>query len=289
MKTIKNVSISKLHSFRNYPFKVETNTKLCELMRSIKKEGVLVPLLVRTNTYGDGYEVISGHRRKEAALWAGETEVPAVVRELDDDQAVVAMVDSNLYRENLKPSEKAFAYRMKLEAMKHQGKKVLVDDITLAQVEPRSAKKEPGDVFYGAMRSNELLAKQAGESVAHIKRYIRLTNLIPKMLNMVNEGKVAFTVAVEISYLKEEEQYEFHVIMDLEPVYPIIISGVSFEGNEPTRNIGYGCNLYGFGGRKAESAGADKASYRCIGKVFLEGLYTKAEDGFNRTASEGVV
>jgi parB-like partition proteins len=177
-------------------------------MRSIEKEGVLVPLLVRTNPYGDGYEVISGHRRKEAALWAGETEVPVVIRELDDDQAVVAMVDSNLHRENLKPSEKAFAYRMKLEAMKHQGKKVLADDITLAQVEPRSAKKNPGGLVSGAMRSNELLAKQAGESVAQIKRYIRLTNLIPKILNMVDEGKIAFTVAVELSYLKEEEQYE---------------------------------------------------------------------------------
>ena len=205
METIKNVSISELHSFRNHPFKVETNTELCELMRSIEKEGVLVPLMVRTNPYGDGYEVISGHRRKEAALWAGETEVPVVIRELDDDQAVVAMVDSNLHRENLKPSEKAFAYRMKLEAMKHQGKKVSAEDITLAQVEPRFAQKEQGDVVSGTMRSNELLAKQAGESVAQIKRYIRLTNLIPKILDMVDQGKIAFTVAVELSYLKEEE------------------------------------------------------------------------------------
>ena len=130
METIKNVSINELHDFRNHPFKVETNTELCELMRSIEKEGVLVPLLVRTNPYGDGYEVISGHRRKEAALWAGETEVPVVIRELDDDQAVVAMVDSNLHRENLKPSEKAFAYRMKLEAMKHQGKKVSAEEVS---------------------------------------------------------------------------------------------------------------------------------------------------------------
>lgn len=220
METIKNVSISELHSFRNHPFKVETNTELCELMRSIEKEGVLVPLLVRTNPYGEGYEVISGHRRKEAALWAGETEVPVVIRELDDDQAVVAMVDSNLHRENLKPSEKAFAYRMKLEAMKHQGKKILADDITLAQVEPRSAKKNPGGLVSGAMRSNELLAKQAGESVTQIKRYIRLTNLIPKILDMVDDGKIAFTVAVELSYLKEEEQYELHAIMDLEQCTP---------------------------------------------------------------------
>ena len=220
METIKNVSISELHSFRNHPFKVETNTELCELMRSIEKEGVLVPLLVRTNPYGDGYEVISGHRRKEAALWAGETEVPVVIRELDDDQAVVAMVDSNLHRENLKLSEKAFAYRMKLEAMKHQGKKVLADDITLDQVEPRSAKKDTRDVIYGAMRSNELLAKQAGESVAQIKRYIRLTNLIPKILDMVDDGKIAFTIAVELSYLTEEQQYELYEVMEVEQCTP---------------------------------------------------------------------
>lgn len=114
METIRNVEINQLHDFRNHPFKVEVNTELCELMKSIEKEGVLVPLLVRTNPYGDGYEVISGHRRKEAAIWAGETKVPVVIRELDDDQAVVAMVDSKLHRENLKPSEKAFAYKMKL-------------------------------------------------------------------------------------------------------------------------------------------------------------------------------
>ena len=100
METIRNVDVNRLHDFKNHPFKVEMNTELCELMRSIEKEGVLVPLLVRTNLYGDGYEVISGHRRKEAAIWAGETTVPVVVRELDDDQAVVAMVDSNLHREN---------------------------------------------------------------------------------------------------------------------------------------------------------------------------------------------
>lgn len=220
METIRNVSINELYDFRNHPFKVEKNMELCELMRSIEKEGVLVPLLVRTNPYGDGYEIISGHRRKEATIWAGETEVPIVIRKLDDDQAVVAMVDSNLHRENLKPSEKAFAYRMKLDAMKHQGKKVSAEDITLAQVEPRFAQKEQGDVVPGTMRSNELLTKQVGESVAQIKRYIRLTSLIPKILDMVDEGKIAFTLAVELSYLKEEEQYELHAIMDLEQCTP---------------------------------------------------------------------
>lgn len=240
---------------------------------------MIVPLLVRTNPYGDGYEIISGHRRKEAAIWAGETEAPIVIRELDDDQAVVAMVDSNLHRENLKPSEKAFAYRMKLDAMKHQGKKVSAEDITLAQVEPRFAQKEQGDVVPGTIRSNELLAKQVGESVAQIKRYIRLTNLISKILDMVDDGKIAFTVAVELSYLNEEEQASCHY--GFGAVYAILITGMSPEGNEPARNLGYGCDLYGFGRGKAKSEGADKVSCGFIGKVFSRRLYPKAEDGLN--------
>ena len=174
-------------------------------MKSIEDEGVLVPLLIRPNPDGEGYEVIAGHRRKAAALWAGLTEVPVVIRELDDNQAIVAMVDSNLQRENLKPSEKAYAYRMKLEAMNRQGRKT---DITSAQVGPKPE------------RSNELLAKQVGESVAQIKRYIRLTYLIPKILQMVDEEKMAFTIAVELSYLTEEEQYELHAVMDLEQCTP---------------------------------------------------------------------
>lgn len=221
METIRNVDVNRLHDFKNHPFKVEMNTELCELMRSIEKEGVLVPLLVRTNPYGDGYEVISGHRRKEAAIWAGETKVPVVVRELDDDQSVVAMVDSNLHRENLKPSEKAFAYKMKLDAMKHQGKHL--DSGTLAQVGPKftdgSPLNEKGNNT-STINSNELLARQVGESVAQIKRYIRLTNLIPKILDMVDEGKIAFTIAVELSYLSEDEQYELHAVMDLEQSTP---------------------------------------------------------------------
>ena len=248
METIRNVEINQLHDFKNHPFKVEVNTELCELMKSIEKEGVLVPLLVRTNPYGDGYEIISGHRRKEAAVWAGETKVPVVIRELDDDQAVVAMVDSNLHRENLKPSEKAFAYKMKLDAMKHQGKRLpkvsLVDDgeevlvdnevnnVTSAQVGPKcdtdgngrtdNLENESNEVIeeHSMINSNELLARQVGESVAQIKRYIRLTNLIPKILAMVDEEKIAFTIGVELSYLSEEEQYELHAVMDLEQCTP---------------------------------------------------------------------
>ena len=248
METIRNVEINQLHDFKNHPFKVEVNKELCELMKSIEKEGVLVPLLVRTNPYGDGYEIISGHRRKEAAVWAGETKVPVVIRELDDDQAVVAMVDFNLHRENLKPSEKAFAYKMKLDAMKHQGKRLSDDSLsdneaevlagneanhmTLAQVGPKcdtdgdgradNSGNRANEVVeeHSMMNSNELLARQVGESVAQLKRYIQLTNLIPKILAMVDEGKIAFTIGVELSYLSEEEQYELHAVMDLEQCTP---------------------------------------------------------------------
>ena len=208
MDEIKLLNLNQLHDFANHPFKVEENTELCELMRSIETEGVLVPLLARPNPNGEGYELISGHRRKAACAWAGVTDVPVVVRDLDDNQAVITMVDSNLQREHIKPSEKAYAYKMKLEAMNRQGQRT---DITSAQVEAKSGLLE---------RSNELLAKQVGESVAQIKRYVRLTNLIPKILDMVDDGKIAFTIAVELSYLKEEEQYELHAVMDLEQCTP---------------------------------------------------------------------
>ena len=248
METIRNVEINQLHDFKNHPFKVEINTELCELMKSIEKEGVLVPLLVRTNPYVDGYEIISGHRRKEVAVWAGEIKVPVVIRELDDDQAIVAMVDSNLHRKNLKPSEKAFAYKMKLDAMKHQGKRLSDDSLsdneaevlagneanhmTSAQVGPKcdtdgngrtdNSGNRANEVVeeHSMMNSNELLARQVGESVAQIKRYIRLTNLILKILAMVDEGKIAFTIGVELSYLSEEEQYELLAVMDLEQCTP---------------------------------------------------------------------
>lgn len=208
MDEIKMINIGWLYPFKNHPFRVDVNRELYELMRSIKREGVLVPLLARPRPNGRGYELISGHRRAKAGNLAGLTEVPVVIRELTDDQAVIAMVDSNLQREHLLPSEKAYAYKMKLEAMNHQGKKI--EDMTSVQVEPKS----------GNVRSNELLAKQAGESVAQIKRYIRLTNLIPKIMDMVDEGKIAFTPAVELSYLTEEEQYELHAVMDMEQCTP---------------------------------------------------------------------
>ena len=231
---IQYLPLDQLADFKNHPFKVKMNTELFELMQSIEKEGVLVPLLARPNPAGEGYELIAGHRRKAACKWAGESEVPVIVLDLDDCQAVIAMVDSNLQREHIKPSEKAFAYRMRLEAMKQQGKRT---DLTLSQVGTKSgdnptlsvAKVIAGYDESGEwklqndsvkMRTDEMLARQVGESRNQIARYIRLTYLIPKILDMVDEGKIAFTVAVELSYLNEEEQYEFYAVMDMEQCTP---------------------------------------------------------------------
>ena len=231
------IPLNQLKDFKNHPFKVELNTELFELMQSIEKEGMIVPILARPNPKGEGFEIISGHRRKAACEWAGIADVPVVIRNLDNEQAVIAMVDSNLQRENIKPSEKAFAYKMKLEAMKHQGKRM---DLSSDQVGPELenstvtvTKLEAGydeqglwsvysdqENFKKGERSNEILSKQVGESVNQIKRYIRLTYLIPKILDKVDEEKIAFTVAVELSYLNEEEQYELNAVMELEQCTP---------------------------------------------------------------------
>lgn len=231
------IPLNQLKDFKNHPFKVELNTELFELMQSIEKEGMIVPILARPNPEGEGFEIISGHRRKAACEWAGIADVPVVIRNLDNEQAVIAMVDSNLQRENIKPSEKAFAYKMKLEAMKHQGKRM---DLSSVQVGPELenstltvTKLEAGydeqglwsvysdqENFKKGERSNEILSKQVGESVNQIKRYIRLTYLIPKILDKVDEEKIAFTVAVELSYLNEEEQYELNAVMELEQCTP---------------------------------------------------------------------
>ena len=231
------MKLEELHSFEGHPFKVERNQELFELRCSIEKEGVLVPLLVRKNPHGDGYEIIAGHRRKEAALWAGLTEVPVIIRELDDDQSVIAMVDSNLQREKILPSEKAFAYKMRLEAMKHQGRaeadtsdplepKCKTELVNVSELEAELQKlgKVKIQKKGGAegKRSNEQLASMVGESVTQIKRYIRLTHLIPKILDMVDKEILAIRSAVEISFLSEEEQYEFHAVMELEQSIPNI-------------------------------------------------------------------
>ena len=228
------VKISELHDFKGHPFKVEKNQELFELRQSMEKEGIMVPLIIRYSPDGDGYEIVAGHRRKAAAIWAGMEEVPAVIRELDNDQAIIAMVDSNLQREKILPSEKAFAYKMRLQAMKHQGKTNFqtsdpldpknMEEVSVLETEVseygKVTIKKAGSV--GGYRSNEQLAHMVGESASQIKRYIRLTNLIPKILDMVDQGLLAIRSAVEISFLTEEEQYELYAVMELEQCIPNI-------------------------------------------------------------------
>ena len=189
---VQNLPLDKLESFPNHPFKVIDDDKMLETVESIKERGVLVPILVRPNNDGN-FEIVSGHRRHHASLLAGKTEIPAIVREMDDDTAILLMVDSNLQREELLPSEKAFAYKMKLDAMKRQAGR------------PSKNSAQIGRNFDGK-ESRELLADQTGESRNQISRYIRLTSLVPDLLNRVDNKTIAFNAAVEVSYLTEPEQ-----------------------------------------------------------------------------------
>lgn len=189
---VQNLPLDKLEPFPNHPFKVLDDDKMLETVESIKERGVLVPILVRPKNDGN-FEIVSGHRRHHASQLAGLTEIPAIVREMDDDTAILLMVDSNLQREELLPSEKAFAYKMKLDAMKRQGQRT---DLTSAQIGRKFDGKE----------SRELLAEQVGESRNQISRFIRLTNLVPDLLDRVDNKTMAFNAAVEVSYLTEPEQ-----------------------------------------------------------------------------------
>ena len=190
---ITNIPVEKLKSFPNHPFQVRDDDSMRETVESIKTYGVLQPVIVRPSDDGN-YEILSGHRRKHACELAERKTIPAIVRELDDDAAIIFMVDSNLQRENILPSERAAAYKMKLEALKRQG---IRNDLTCTQVEYK--------LDYGK-KSVEKVAEEAGESRAQIQRYVRLTELQPELQHMVDEKKMAFTPAVEISYLKPDEQ-----------------------------------------------------------------------------------
>ena len=191
MKSPINIPISRLHPFRGHPYQVRDDDEMDALIESIQEQGILTPLIVRPleNTEEE-YEIISGHRRLHAARKAGITEIPAFVYALDRDAAAIALVDSNLHREHILPSEKAFAYKLKMEALKHQGKRT---DLTLVQLAPKSA---------------EVVASYAGISKDMVKRYIRLTHLIPELLALVDEGRISLTPAVELSFLPEEIQYD---------------------------------------------------------------------------------
>ena len=188
------IPLSELHPFKDHPFKVKDDEAMMETADSIRQYGVLVPAIARPDPNG-GYELVAGHRRHRASELAGKDTMPVIVRDLDDDQATIIMVDSNLQRESLLPSERAFAYKMKLEAMNHQGARA---DLTCSQV----GNKLPGK------KSSEVLAEQVGQSKNQIFRYIRLTELIPELLDMVDEKKIAFNPAYELSFLKKEEQVD---------------------------------------------------------------------------------
>jgi len=200
---VKDISIYEITDFPNHPFKVKMDDKMVETIESIREHGVLVPALVREKPTG-GYEMISGHRRKMASELAGFEKMPCIVRNLSDDEAVIVMVDSNLQREEILPSEKAFAYKMKLEAMNRQGKRT---DLTSTPLVSK-------------FRTNEILAQEAGESRETIRRYIRLTELIPEILEMVDDKKISMRPAVELSYLPKEEQAILYDTMESEACTP---------------------------------------------------------------------
>ncbi len=215
---ITEIEISKIDNFQNHPFKVIDNEELFQMCESIKDKGVIVPTLVRPKEDGR-YEMISGHRRKRASELAGLDKIPCIVRELSDDEAIIAMVDSNMQREEILPSERAYAYKMKIDAMKRQGKRT---DLTFSQVGIK-------------LNSYEELSEQSGESRNQIHRYIRLTYLIPELLEKVDNKEIALNPGVEISYLKEEEQYTLLDCIDYNDCTPshaqtIIMKKLSQEG-----------------------------------------------------------
>ena len=204
-----------ISDFPNHPFKVKQDEAMAEMVDSVKQYGVLVPALVRPKADG-GYEMVAGHRRKCAATLAGITEMPCIVRNLTDDEATIIMVDSNLQRETILPSEKAFAYKMKLEAMKRQGQR---SDLTSAPLEPKLK----------GSRSNEELAASSPDSRSQIQRYIRLTELIPPVLDMVDSGKIAFRPAVELSYLSKEQQQSLYDTMECEDCTPSLAQAIKMK------------------------------------------------------------
>ncbi len=212
LEKVVTLNPAEISDFPNHPFQVRQDDDMAEMVESIKKYGVLVPALVRPKEDG-GYEMVAGHRRKFAAALAGVAEIPCIVRSLTDDEATIIMVDSNLQRERILPSEKAFAYKMKLDAMKRQGQR---SDLTSRPLDTKS-------------RSDEQLAKDSPDSARQIQRYIRLTELIPSVLQMVDDGKIAFRPAVELSYLSKEQQEALYSTMECEDCTPSLAQAIKMK------------------------------------------------------------
>ena len=212
LEKVVTLNPAEISDFPNHPFKVKQDEAMAEMVESVRKYGVLVPALVRPKADG-GYEMVAGHRRKFAAALAELSEIPCIVRDLTDDEATIIMVDSNLQRETILPSEKAFAYKMKLDAMKRQGQR---SDLTSRPLDTKS-------------RSDEQLAKDSPDSARQIQRYIRLTELIPSILQMVDDGKIAFRPAVELSYLSSKQQEALYSTMECEDCTPSLAQAIKMK------------------------------------------------------------
>lgn len=213
---VEEIDISKISDFPNHPFKVNDDDKMEEMVKSIKQYGVILPVIVRPKENGT-YEMISGHRRKRACELAGVKQIRSIVKDLSDDEATILMVDSNIQREEILPSEKAFAYKMKLEALNHQGKKIELED------DPTSTP------LVSKLRTNEILGNEVGESRENIRRYIRLTHLIPELLEQVDLKRIAFRPAVELSYLSEDNQYVVQNIFEFDEVTPSLSQAIRLK------------------------------------------------------------
>lgn len=215
LEKVVTLNPAEISDFPNHPFKVKQDEAMAEMVDSVKQYGVLVPALVRPKADG-GYEMVAGHRRKCAATLAGITEMPCIVRNLTDDEATIIMVDSNLQRETILPSEKAFAYKMKLEAMKRQGERT---DLT----------SSPLDKKLKGLTSAQQVSQKSGDSQPQIYRFIRLTELIPSVLDMVDSGKIAFRPAVELSYLSKEQQQSLYDTMECEDCTPSLAQAIKMK------------------------------------------------------------
>ncbi len=257
-ESVQDIPIEEITDFPNHPFQVKMDESMMDMAESVKQYGVLVPALVREKT-GGGYEMIAGHRRKMASELAGKKEMPCIIRNVTEDEAVLIMVDSNLQREEILPSEKAFAYKMKLEAMNRQGKRT---DLTST---PSVAK----------FRTNETLAKEVGESRETIRRYIRLTELIPPILDMVDNGKVAMRPAVELSYLPKEQQEILYDTMKSEDCTPSHAQAIKLRKFSESGKLGEDVILSILSEEKPNQVEQFKIPKKRIDKYFSPGTSMK--------------
>jgi ParB family chromosome partitioning protein len=256
------LQLDKLHPFREHPYKVENNEEMAELVESIKQNGVLNPVIVRpSEILPECYEIISGHRRCRAAFEAGLNKVPALVYEIDRDEAAVMLVDSNLYRQNILPSEKAFAYKLKLDALKHQG--------------------QPSRQVGTKLRSDEEVASKTSDSARQVQRYIRLTNLVPELLQFVDEGKIGLSPAVELSYLDEETLRNLVDCIDELEKYPSHAQAIRLRKDFEAHGVNYN--------RVAEIMREDKPNQRETFRVPSERLKPVIPSGYTSKQAEDFI